>query len=151
MYIKFKERTCNVNECHFMGLLTRDPQLRKIDAKGTSVVNFGIAINRKYKRSNGEADQETTFLECEAWDTGGELINQYFTKGDPIIIHASAKTDSWETPEGQKRSRIKFRVNKFEFVPGKKNTSHSNTSEAKQESVPSPANAEGETDEEIPF
>ena len=105
-----------MNECHFLGNLTRDPELKNLQS-GTAVVNFCIATNgRKYKTKDGQNAKETAFLEMEAWDSGAETISKFFKKGDPIIVHCAAKTEQWES-EGQKRSRIKFRVNKFEFVP----------------------------------
>ena len=99
-----------------MGNLVRDPELREI-AGGKKVLNFSIAVNRRFKRENGSA-KETAFLDCEAWDTGAEMIAKYFKKGSPIIIHASVKQETWDDKEsGQKRSKLRFRVNQFEFVP----------------------------------
>ena len=122
-----------MNECHFLGNLTRDPELRETSTNA-KVVNFGIAVNRSFKRKNGERTKEASFLECEAWDTGAEVIDEHFKKGDPIIIHASARTESWETNEGR-RSRIKFRVNKFEFVPNGRKQQVSNEDESVEEPV----------------
>ncbi len=95
-----------------MGRLTRAPELRSTSS-GKKVVSFSIAVNRRFK-----GNDEVSFLDCEAWDTGAETIAKYFQKGDRIIIHASIRTESWETPDGQKRSKQKFRVNQFEFVDG---------------------------------
>jgi single-strand DNA-binding protein len=107
--------------------LTRDPELRTVGAKGTAVVNFGIAVSRQFKKNTGETAKETTFLEFEAWDSGAETINRHFKKGDPIIVHCSAKTEQWEDKtSGQKRSRIKFRVNKFEWPLSKPRQSNQN-------------------------
>jgi len=108
-----------MNVCHFTGNLTRDPELRETQ-QGVAVVNFGLAVNRRFKRSNGETKKEAAFLECEAWDSGARTINEYFKKGDAILVQCCARTESWEV-DGHKRSRIKFRVEKFEFVNSGKN------------------------------
>ena len=107
-----------MNECHFLGRLTHDPEVKYLQ-QGAAVANFSIAVSRQYKTQGGEKAEEVAFLSCEAWSKGAETIAQYFKKGDPIIIHASAKTEQWET-EGVKRSKTVFRVNKFEFVPRSK-------------------------------
>ncbi len=111
-----------MNECHFLGNFVRDPELKNL---GTStVVNFSLAVTRRYKKkSDGSSAQEVNFFDFEAWDTGAETISRHFKKGKPIIVHASAKHDVWEVDvdgKKQKRSRVKFRVNSFEFVPGNK-------------------------------
>ena len=97
------------------GNMARDPEVRQITSgdRNTSVANFAVAVNRHFKRADGSKDKETTFVECEAWDSGAETIGEIFAKGDPVLISGSLKVDSWEQ-DGQKRSRMKIRVNKFE-------------------------------------
>jgi single-strand DNA-binding protein len=52
----------------------------------------------------------------EAWDTGAETIYKNFRKGDKILTYASVKTDRWTDAEGKQRSKLKFRVDRFEFL-----------------------------------
>jgi len=130
-----------MNQCHFLGNLTREPELKYLPT-GVAVVNFGLAVNRRVKRTNGDVSEETAFLECEAWDSGAETINTHCKKGDSILIHSSVKTESWTNQSGEKRSRLKFRVNSFEF-PRVKNRFHDsnkphdreNTGVAEEENV----------------
>lgn len=104
-----------MNQCHFLGRLTRDPQLKDL-GDNKKVVSFGMAINRPYKRGD-QTVKETAFIECEAWDSGADLIAKYFKKGSQILVDASVKTDEWEDKATkERRTRNKFRVNKFYFV-----------------------------------
>lgn len=107
-----------MNVCNFVGNLVREPELRETQS-GKKVINFTIAVNRTYKKGD-ERVSEAAFLDLEAWDTGAETIAKYFSKGEPIMLRASAKTDQWEDADGEKRSRTKFRVEQFWFVPGYK-------------------------------
>lgn len=104
-----------MNSVCLTGNLTRDPEVRTVEANGrpTSVVNFTVATSRFFKRADGQKDKDTTFIPCEAWDTGAETIGKIFLKGDPILIEGSIKEERWEA-EGNKRSRLKLRVNRFE-------------------------------------
>ena len=109
-----------MNQCHFLGRLVADPELRNIAGGDKRVVNFRIAVDRRYKR-NKETAKETAFLDCEAWDTGADQIVKHFHKGDAIIVHASVKQEEWEDKNsGGRRSKLKFRVNSFDFPPGNK-------------------------------
>ena len=94
------------------GNLTRDPELKYI-ASGTAVTNFTIAVNRHFKRQDGSKDKETTYVDCEVWDSAAEHLAEYCSKGDPILVQGALKLDQWET-DGQKRSRLKVRVNNFD-------------------------------------
>src|SRR5687767_1007541 len=101
-----------MNNCTFMGNLTRDPKLTPTK-NGSQVVNFGIATNRFYKRADGEAASEATYLDMEAWDSGAERIYEMFRKGDGIVVEASAKNSVWIDKEGNEQRKIVFRVSHF--------------------------------------
>lgn len=107
-----------MNKCVFSGRLVRDVEYRSF-ASGNGVARFSLAIdNRKKNKETGQWENQAVFLEFDAWGKQGELINEYFHKGDFILIEAKAKVDTWEK-EGQKRSRVLFNVDNFEFGPTK--------------------------------
>lgn len=99
------------------GNLARDPELRSVSTNGktTSVVNFTIAVSREYTKSNGDKDKITTFVPCEAWDSGAEIIGRSFKKGDLVMIEGSLRNDSWEK-DGVKHNSLKVRVNNFSKI-----------------------------------
>lgn len=111
------------------GNLARDPELRKVGSgdKATSVVNFTVATSREFTRADGTKDKITSFVPCEAWDSGAENISQTFKKGDLVFVEGSIRNDSWEK-DGVKHSTLKIRVNNFAKIP-KLNKKTSNTTE----------------------
>lgn len=131
------------------GNLTRDPELKYI-ASGTAVTNFTIAVNRHFKRQDGSKDKETTYVDCEVWDSAAEHLAEYCAKGDPILVQGALKLDTWET-DGQKRSRLKVRVNNFDrlFRSGSGDSSDESTeSESESNEEVAVANPAGS---DIPF
>lgn len=96
------------------GNLARDPELRTVNIsnKQTSVVNFTIATNREFTKADGSQDKITSFIQCEAWDSGAEAIASSFKKGDLVMVEGSLRNDSWEK-DGVKHSTLKVRVNNF--------------------------------------
>jgi single-strand DNA-binding protein len=99
------------------GNLARDPELRTVNTGGkqTAVVNFTVAVSREYVKANGEKDKITSFINCEAWDSGAEMIAESFKKGDLVMIEGSLRNDSWEK-DGVKHSSLKVRVNNFSKI-----------------------------------
>lgn len=99
------------------GNLTRDPELRKLENgdKKVSVVNFTVAVSREYTKASGEKDKVTTFINCEAWDSGAEIIAESFKKGDLVMVEGSLRNDSWEK-DGVKHSTLRVRVNNFSKI-----------------------------------
>jgi single-strand DNA-binding protein len=99
------------------GNLARDPELRVVGSgdRQTSVVNFTVAVSREFTKANGTQDKVTSFIPCEAWDSGAEAIASSFKKGDLVMIEGSLRNDSWEK-DGVKHSTLKIRVNNFSKI-----------------------------------
>ena len=99
------------------GNLARDPELRLVGSgdRQTAVVNFTVAVSREFTKANGSQDKITSFIPCEAWDSGAEAIASTFKKGDLVMIEGSLRNDSWEK-DGVKHSTLKIRVNNFSKI-----------------------------------
>lgn len=107
--------TLNINTVMLGGNLTRDPETKAAGSNKT-VASFGIAINRKYKGSDGEQKEEATFVDIEAWGRTAELVAQYLAKGSPVFIEGRLKLDTWEDKDGNKRSKMKVVADSIQFV-----------------------------------
>jgi len=94
------------NRVILLGNLTRDPELRYIPS-GTAVVDLGLAVNDRRKNSSGEWVEETTFVEVTLWGRTAEVASEYLNKGSPVLIEGRLRLDTWETSEGQKRSKLR--------------------------------------------
>lgn len=99
------------------GNLTRDPELRTITTgdKQTSVVSFTVAVSKDFTRANGTKDKVVSYVPCEAWDTGAEIIGSSFKKGDLVMVEGTIRNDNWEK-DGVKHSTLKIRVNNFSKI-----------------------------------
>ena len=104
----------NLNKVLLMGNMTRDPQLSYLPSQ-TPVVEFGLAMNRRYKKQDGSMADDTCFVDCQMFGKRAETINKYFKKGEPIFVEGRLKYDSWEK-DGRKHSRIRVFVENFEFL-----------------------------------
>jgi single-strand DNA-binding protein len=104
----------NYNRVQLAGNLTRDPQVRFLSNE-RAVANFGLAVNRKFKGQDGQMQEETTFVDVEAWGRTAELIGQYLTKGRGCFIEGRLKLDSWEK-DGQKQSKLKVVADNVQFL-----------------------------------
>ncbi len=105
----------NLNRVLLMGNLTRDPELR-YTPNNTAVANVGLAVNRRWRNQQGEQQDETTFVDCEAWSRQAEVINEYMRKGRPIFIEGRLKLDQWQDKDGNNRSKLKVVVESFQFL-----------------------------------
>lgn len=110
----------SLNKVLLMGNLTRDPQLSYLPSQ-TPVCEFGLAVNRTYKKQDGSQGQDVCFVDCQIFGKRAEVINKYFSKGMPIFVEGRLKFDSWQAQDGSKRSKLRVFVENFEFI-GSKNS-----------------------------
>jgi single-strand DNA-binding protein len=141
------------NKVILMGNLTRDPELR-YTPKGTAVAKLGLAVNRTWRNAEGQQQDETTFVDVDAFGKQAETLGQYMQKGRPILVEGRLKLDQWEDKNtGQNRSKLGVILEKFSFVGGGQTGGNSN---APQSSAPPPTSdvppfEDGPSDDDVPF
>ena len=106
------------NKVILLGNLTRDPDLR-VTTNGLSICKMGIASNRVYYTQDGERREEVTFVDVDAFGRQAETISKYMTKGSSILIEGRLKLDTWETQQGEKRSKLCVVLERFQFTGGR--------------------------------
>ena len=105
------------NKVILLGNLTRDPQLSYTPSQ-TAVVDFGVAMNRRWTGQDGSQREETCFVDCRAFGRMAENINKFFSKGKPIFLEGRLTFDSWTAQDGSKKSKLRVTVENFQFLPG---------------------------------
>lgn len=109
----------NVNQVNLIGRLTRDPELRYIQS-GTAVTEISIAINKEwFDKATNAKKKKVTFVDVTCWAKTAEAVCQYMSKGREIFISGELELDQWETPDGDKRSKLKVVAAFVQFLGGK--------------------------------
>jgi single-strand DNA-binding protein len=107
----------SLNKVLLMGNLTRDPEVR-YTPKGTAVGDLGLAVNDSYKAQDGTIKETVTFINVEVWGRQAETCKQYLSKGRPVFIEGQLRLDQWETPQGEKKSRMRVKADRVQFLGG---------------------------------
>ena len=132
------------------GNLTRDPEMRATTT-GSQACNFTIAVNRVYKGSDGNMQEQVSYIDCVAWGKPGETIAQYTRKGSSIIVSGRLDQRSWEDKNsGQRRSRIEVVVEDFQFIGGGSSAGGGGAASSSSKKMDKPAPAGNETDDFVP-
>jgi single-strand DNA-binding protein len=107
----------SLNRVLLMGNLTRDPEVR-YTPKGNAVGDLGLAVNDSYKAQDGTIKETVTFINVEVWGRQAETCKQYLSKGRAVFIEGQLKLDQWETPQGEKKSQLRVRADRVQFLGG---------------------------------
>ena len=106
------------NRVILVGNLTRDPEIRYIPS-GTPVCDIGLAVNERYKNSSGEWVDQATFVDVTLWARTAEVACEYLSKGSPVLIEGRLKLDTWESNDGQKRSKLRVVGERMQMLGGR--------------------------------
>lgn len=88
-----------MNRVILIGRLTKDPDFRMTQS-GIASCKFSIAVDRKFKSSNGE--KQTDFINVQAWRNTAEFVSRYFSKGKKIVVEGSLQNNNWTDNNGNK-------------------------------------------------
>ena len=95
------------NTVTIIGNVTRDPELRYLTS-GTALASFGVAWNNRYKDRNGDMVEDTSFFDVTCWRDLADNVAESISKGDRVIVYGKLEQRSWETQDGDKRSKVEI-------------------------------------------
>ena len=96
------------NTVSIVGNLTREPELR-FTPTGQATATFGIAVNRTWTdRQSQERRESTSFFDVVCWGTLAENAATSLSRGTRVIVTGRLDQRSWETQEGDKRSKVEI-------------------------------------------
>lgn len=125
-----------------MGNLVRDPETKQTNS-GHSVTSFTLAVNGR--------NDDVAYIDCTAWNKGGETIAQYLHKGDALLVSGRLNQSRWQDKDGNNRSKIDVVVDEFAFIGGKNNSDGNSTQTAPQANYDEPAPVSDINIADIPF
>jgi single-strand DNA-binding protein len=138
------------------GNLTRDPELRSTPG-GMAVLKMGVAVNDRAKnQQTGEWEDRPNFIDVVMFGARAESVSRFLSKGSKVAIEGKLRWSSWETPQGDKRSKIEVVVDEIEFMSSRDggarpSSSSEGSSSASGDSYSAPAPSAPMDDSEIPF
>lgn len=115
-----------LNNLSILGRVTKPLELRYLQ-NGTAVLNFDIANSIKVKDS-----EATTFLRCVCYGRSAEVINQFVSKGDRVLLQGELRQNSYQDSSGATKSYHFLQVNSFDFIESKNKEQTQQTQQAQQ-------------------
>jgi len=120
------------NKVFLMGRLTRDPELR-YTAEGTAVADMNLAVSQKFTSKSGEQKENVVFTKVTVWRKQAEACGEYLFKGSEIFVEGRLQLDTWETKDGQRRSRLSVIAQRVQFLGKPKGARTDSSAENRQE------------------
>lgn len=136
------------NNVILVGRLTHDPEVR-FTAKSQTVTRFNVAVNRRFKDTSGNWQDNVSFIPVVVWGDAATRCGERLKKGSPVHVEGRLQSRSWETKEGQKRNSLDVIARRVQFLA--RVTEDAAAAEVESTETAAPAGGGASSDEEIPF
>jgi len=107
-----------MNKVCLIGRLTKDPEIRYTQTSNTMVVNFNLAVNRRFVKEGEE--RQADFITIVAWNKTAEFVSKYFKKGQQVGVFGRIQTRNWDDEQGQKRYATEVIAEEVYFADAKR-------------------------------
>jgi single-strand DNA-binding protein len=96
-----------------IGNLGKDCVVNTVNGK--NVINFTVAHTEKYKDSQGNQQEKTTWVDCAYW-SDRTAIAPYLTKGQKVYVEGSPEVRSFTRNDGTSGASLSLRVRDVELL-----------------------------------
>ena len=124
-----------LNQVTLIGNLGKDPEVKYLD-QGIALANLWIACTDRIRDKAGNYIDRTEWVNVNLWRGQAEIAGKYCRKGSTVCIEGRLITRSWETPQGEKRSKTEVEGRKLILLDSPGTPSGSSLPNAAQTQVP---------------
>ena len=107
-----------------IGNLGKDCVVNTVNGK--NVINFTLAHTEKYKDSQGNNQEKTTWVDCAYW-TDRTAIAPYLQKGQQVFVEGAPEVRSYTRNDGTAGASLSLRVREVQLLGRKGEGNESGT------------------------
>lgn len=104
-----------LNSVIVAGNLTKDPVFRQT-SNSTPVVNFHIAVNRRYKDSANNWQEDVCYVGVVAWNKLADSCKDRLQKGSAVLIDGELQSRTFKTEDSKNRTIVEIKAKRIQFL-----------------------------------
>ena len=113
-----------INSVIIAGNLTKDPTVRETSNR-TPVVNFHVAVNRRFKDSRDQWQEDVCYVGVVAWNKLADSCKNRLKKGNAVLIDGELQSRTFKTDDNKSRTIVEIKAKRIQFL---NKLSHNNES-----------------------
>jgi len=102
-----------------IGNLGKDCIVNSVNGK--NVINFTVAHTEKFRDSQGNNQERTTWVDCAYW-TDRTGISPYLTKGKQVFVEGTPEVRTFTRNDGTAGASLSLRVREVQLLGGRGDT-----------------------------
>lgn len=111
-----------MNQCIFVGRITKDLALETVGANNTAKCNFTVVTEHTTKGADGKYANVPDYHYLTVWGSRAEYLAKYACKGTVVEVRCEHQTPAYEK-DGKKLTASNFVVNEVKIWTGGKTSS----------------------------
>src|SRR5512142_268559 len=112
---------------------------------GRNVINFTVAHTEKYKDSQGNNQEKTTWVDCAYW-TDRTAVAPYLQKGTQVFVEGTPEVRSFTRNDGTAGASLSLRIKEVQLLGTRRNEGSVPTADSGSFNRPSAPTPAGITD-----
>lgn len=128
-----------------IGHLGKDATVNNVNGK--SVINFTVAHTEKYRDSQGNQQERTTWVDCAHWVNNTGLA-PYLVKGKQVFVEGTPEVRTFTRNDGTAGASLSLRVREVQLLGGGNNNGSANTQPA---TATQPSGINADIADDLPF
>lgn len=131
----------SLNRIVLCGNLTADPELA-FAPSGMAICKLRLAVNERVKNSQtGEWTDRPCYVDVTVFGNQAEPCNQYLGKGSPVLLEGKLRYETWDGPDGSKRSKHSVVAERVQFIAPREDNAPRPSSSSSPAPTPAQATA----------
>lgn len=131
-----------------IGRLGKDCIVNTVNGK--NVINFTVAHSEKYKDSQGNQQEKTTWVEAAYW-TDRTAVAPYLTKGTQVYVEGTPEVRSFQRNDGTAGASLSLRVREVQLLGGRDNNQNGSDLQAQNRQGAAAPVSVNEAADDLPF
>jgi single-strand DNA-binding protein len=99
-----------------IGNLGKDCVVNTVNGK--NVINFTVAHTEKYRDSQGNNQEKTTWVDCAYW-TDRTALAPYLTRGKQVFVEGTPEARAFQRNDGTPGSSLSLRIREVQLLGGR--------------------------------
>lgn len=104
-----------LNKVMVIGNVGKEPKIFHFQ-NGNMKASFSIATTKRYRDTNDEQKELTTWVNCTAFGGLAEVIENYVNKGSQIFVEGELSVSTFTDQQGNKKSVTEVRVSNMQIL-----------------------------------
>lgn len=109
-------KTSTMIKMQVIGNLGKDCVVNTVNGK--NVINFTVAHTEKFRDSQGNTQERTTWVDCAYW-TDRTSVSPYLTKGKQVYVEGTPEVRTFTRQDGTAGASLSLRVREVQLLGGR--------------------------------